>query len=437
MNSGRRTQSFHCELCGKDFSRKDILLRHRRLIHGKASTSSDGRRISCQNCIRQKLKCSRSSPCESCFSRGVECSFRTSSASHDLGPTETPIHSLDLNEHQSPGFPAHTTSLNASPRVPVSSISPIRLALSSDGRDVAHPLTDLPLVSEHPPSEAQDMISSNDVQSNSPQRSSVDNDFGLFSLPPESLTQQDLYQYDSNSMNMQPNGALMAQFSDTRGDTHLDTNNLDWDALLSWGTDWLGFDVEATITHTTLAQPNSMWQSIESPTKATSPPSLPQRPTENSMVFLFPDRDVPAAPLQQSQPTHGEETRSPNRDRRASNCSSTGEPSLLASLSAILFKSRLPSEITSPQYAAAVLHLERLITVYFAEFHANLPVIHKPTWDIMKSPTHLIASMACLGSTSYYKEKGLDNVSSLLAEICLRHLNKSVRDNALHTHSRY
>jgi hypothetical protein len=52
--------------------------------------------------------------------------------------------------------------------------------------------------------------------------------------------------------------------------------------------------------------------------------------------------------------------------------------------------------------------------------------MHKPTWELLDHPSHLIAALACLGSTSYHKKQGLDEESILLAEICLHHLNRTV-----------
>ncbi|KAF1817166.1 hypothetical protein P152DRAFT_478193 [Eremomyces bilateralis CBS 781.70] len=66
-----------------------------------------------------------------------------------------------------------------------------------------------------------------------------------------------------------------------------------------------------------------------------------------------------------------------------------------------------------------------MVTIYFAEFYPGLPVMHQATWNIAKCPTHLIAALACLGSTKYHRKKGLDAESSMLAEICFRHLNEA------------
>ena len=50
-------------------------------------------------------------------------------------------------------------------------------------------------------------------------------------------------------------------------------------------------------------------------------------------------------------------------------------------------------------------------------FYAVLPIVHVPTWDILRTPTALIAAMACIGSIFVDSSDAWEN-SLLLSEIC-------------------
>ncbi|KIW22529.1 uncharacterized protein PV07_12407 [Cladophialophora immunda] len=241
--------------------------------------------------------------------------------------------------------------------------------------------------------------------------------------PSEPQVQGEVYQFDPTLTGLQPHDLLMDQPLTPARQLDFRLYDFDWDSFAPWGIDWLGLDQDSSLTQSALPQPDPTWQSANSPALLSLQPAqqLPVAEGPSTIPLSSVNGLSPPTPVDQRS------NMSSYPGRRIVQSPSTTAPNLLESVGAVLSKTRLPSDISTPQHGAAVRHLEKLVNIYFAEFHPNLPVMHKPTWDISKSPTYLIAALACLGSTSYHKKRGLDEETSLLAEICLRHLNKAYR----------
>ncbi|KAF5345367.1 hypothetical protein D9758_008500 [Tetrapyrgos nigripes] len=65
-------RTHNCELCGAQFTRSDLLSRHKKGCNDETGRS---RRKSCVACTESKIKCDRQHPCGKCLSRGKECAF--------------------------------------------------------------------------------------------------------------------------------------------------------------------------------------------------------------------------------------------------------------------------------------------------------------------------------------------------------------------------
>ncbi|OAP55258.1 hypothetical protein AYL99_10231 [Fonsecaea erecta] len=246
--------------------------------------------------------------------------------------------------------------------------------------------------------------------------------FRLSRSPSEPQAQGEVYQFDSTLTDLQPHDLLMEQPLTPARQLDFRLQDFDWDSFAPWGIDWLGLDQGSSI-QAALPQLDPSWQSGNSPAR-------PRQQETQQLPVVEGQSTIPMSSVHGLSPPVPVDQRSnvsSYLERRPIQNPPTSTPNLLESVSAVLSKMRLPSDISIPQFSAAVRHLEKLVNIYFAEFHPNLPVMHKPTWDISTCPTYLIAALACLGSTSYHKKRGLDEESSLLAEICSRHLNKAYR----------
>ncbi|KAG6887725.1 hypothetical protein C0995_013319 [Termitomyces sp. Mi166 len=62
------------EICQAEFTRSDLLTRHKRTC-GDSTSVNRSRRKSCQACAESKVKCNLEYPCSKCTSRGRECIF--------------------------------------------------------------------------------------------------------------------------------------------------------------------------------------------------------------------------------------------------------------------------------------------------------------------------------------------------------------------------
>ncbi|KAG9316203.1 hypothetical protein JVU11DRAFT_2229 [Chiua virens] len=72
-------RSHRCDTCDAQFTRSDLLTRHKKTC-GDSSHANRTRRRSCQACADSKVKCDLQRPCSKCQARGKECVFVIRSA---------------------------------------------------------------------------------------------------------------------------------------------------------------------------------------------------------------------------------------------------------------------------------------------------------------------------------------------------------------------
>ena len=63
--------------------------------------------------------------------------------------------------------------------------------------------------------------------------------------------------------------------------------------------------------------------------------------------------------------------------------------------------------------------LKNSLELYFTEFHAVLPLVHVPTFQMTKVPTVTLAAMACIGAMYSDDQQGTEQSWSL-SEICIQ-----------------
>lgn len=361
------------------------------------------KKTSCQNCVRQKLKCSRSNPCDSCASRGIECTFECAPSPPDADVTTS---------HQQ--APAETQQSFRSPNgAPISDHCSGNLTTNLNGvtRQSQNPIDfeSLRYVESH--------LDGDQQQYHAAYPAAMEPRSCLLSASTKSPFEH-LAQLQSTVT--EPSGH--DNISTFSGDVLGAEVSIDWDAFAPLGIDWLNDDQLLPI-HNDTAQdmPPSLGQPMNGPRSSTFPE-----------VDLLTNSNCPPLPPQV------EDIR-PLNEMQGRNCTYTNGPATVRQ-SQKSFSTSLDSTVTtcirnalSGPYLPLQMdlltlqHLESMISVFFAEFYPGLPVMHRATFDIRKCPTYLIAALACLGSTKQNCKKGLDDTSIMLAEICSQHLNDTVR----------
>ncbi|KAK4071844.1 transcriptional regulator family: Fungal Specific TF and C2H2 zinc finger [Trichoderma harzianum] len=95
VRSHTKQRPFLCLVCGKGFSRQDLLKRHATIHHtqvlagGEPSRSArNGPRVhqACRSCAAKKLKCTDEKPCKRCRERGMSCEEQSEETSGTLPP---------------------------------------------------------------------------------------------------------------------------------------------------------------------------------------------------------------------------------------------------------------------------------------------------------------------------------------------------------------
>lgn len=69
----QRYGTFSCDLCDRIFTRKDVVQRHKKLVHFRPPKVKISKRRACTQCMTSKLKCTGGIKCENCIKRGIDC----------------------------------------------------------------------------------------------------------------------------------------------------------------------------------------------------------------------------------------------------------------------------------------------------------------------------------------------------------------------------
>ncbi|KAF8805042.1 hypothetical protein BYT27DRAFT_7243474 [Phlegmacium glaucopus] len=86
IRSHMNERTYHCETCEFQFTRSDLLARHKKTCGERRS-----RRKSCEACVKAKVKCNLQHPCQKCIVRGITCEFTNDPATmrNKLGAVRT------------------------------------------------------------------------------------------------------------------------------------------------------------------------------------------------------------------------------------------------------------------------------------------------------------------------------------------------------------
>jgi hypothetical protein len=94
---------------------------------------------------------------------------------------------------------------------------------------------------------------------------------------------------------------------------------------------------------------------------------------------------------------------------------------IVKSLIQLMSSSYLPEVDVSQDVSmmSAMELLKNSLELYFTEFHAVLPLVHVPTFQMTKVPTVTLAAMACIGAMYSDEQQGTEQSWSL-SEICIQ-----------------
>lgn len=90
-----------CTTCGRSFQRADVMKRHQRVCEAKASGMhlAATKKRACDFCVRQKKACSNTQPCLNCHSRSIECRYTFLAEGHQCMPATEQCDHCDVDSH--------------------------------------------------------------------------------------------------------------------------------------------------------------------------------------------------------------------------------------------------------------------------------------------------------------------------------------------------
>lgn len=426
---------YACDQCGRQFSRNDVLLRHLRTAHQATITRKRSAQKSCFRCVKKKLKCNRLHPCEPCVKSASTCKYPTedgNGAAEDMpvGKVESPT---QISPQISPEFTEeHHQSQNA-------------------------PFQNLEAYQNQPEANLALVHSTPSLMSNGAQRSIAPQAFNdgtpYFQPGPDTHSMEMISPEIVSFSNTSPTNAG-AEFNHpiTPFDGYLpgDFNYMPSHSapriigMVEGGVDWLNLEFDSPNN----GDMQNQYHAANIPPgypQPTMPTSLPDAlHNRNSQVIQAqmmqlrnqdskptPIKSIEAQPGAQQWPfdhTRNPETQKcrlpPLRDILTHGTVLSGEPDngeIVKSLIQVMSTSYLPELDTAldVNVISAMELLKNSLDLYFTEFHAVLPLVHVPTFQMTKVPTVTLAAMACIGAMYSDDQQGTEQSWSL-SEICIQ-----------------
>lgn len=427
-----RRDHFTCTECGRQFSRNDVLLRHLRTAHQAYISRKRTAQKSCFRCVKKKLKCDRDQPCLPCTKSGAACEYAIDESTTEAGTEAS----------------QETTEPNTADGLPVKE----QAMCENNGFDVSNPYQD-PASSHMPVLQANNVYIHTHPQSSAgPQAYSETAQYFQSTSdangPPIMTTDMTSFATmsptDGNATFTQPyiaceNAYLPAEFN------FFPSNSAPRIAgMAEGGLDWLGLELDSPNKSDARAQ--SMGQ-IYSPGSFQYLPNQPMMLGDSeALMGRLPSSH--AVGMQHSRPKDNmstaaqrtdsqtgtqqwpfDHTRNPEpqkhklpplRDILQGTITSSDSGSIIRSLVQLLSTPCLPDvESADMNMMSAMDVLKNSLDLYFTEFHAVLPLVHIPTFNMAQVPTVTLASMSCIGAMYSDDRQGTEQASSL-SEMCIQ-----------------
>lgn len=389
------------------------MLRHLRAVHQIQTPQRASARRSCLQCIRRKLKCDRTQPCQRCVNSRTHCEYQNDSTTLTyVSPNsmESPDGALNVIKDAA----EHTTQRHVVLEADQGRITP--------GQEGTLSLNDDNIQSTPEPfEESHTSVSDNGNPA-------------TFYADPVPFT--------GMSAQCGINGTLFTS----------PTEDLPLSLSLGYsGLDWLDFQLQDAII------PDEASTGIDF-----ADPSFMQVPTPHSRqdddknaetrirgiasaddIYTLNRMNGIAQPAHQQWPfDHNGETfpRSyqlpPLRDilQKTSMPTRGGNADILEEVANLLSSHYVPAldDSTYDCTKLSALHLlQQTINRFFIEFHPILPLVHVPTWSLFTCPTVLLTAMACIGAMLMEDSETLDKTMAF-SEICTRMLFFQVSSPHIH-----
>ncbi|KAI1611552.1 hypothetical protein EDD36DRAFT_409050 [Exophiala viscosa] len=429
-----RREHFSCTECGRQFSRNDVLLRHLRTAHQAYISRKRSAQKSCFRCVKKKLKCDRGQPCMPCSKSSVACEYANDDSSVDGEAQEEKIETdsqsvqqfQDSSICQNNTFDSPTAYQNQ-PTPQISLVQTNTVYMQTNGQKSAGVQTfneDAHFYHTGSESNVSNMMS-----------------LDMASYPNTSPT--DIATDYSQSF-MGYDGAFLS------GDMNFVPSNPGPRiiGMVEGGVDWLNLELDSPnngdITAQSIGQMYSPGNMQFMPNQSTMmngtdpmffgrnnnisdarvQPSRPPNPVNSSAKIIEPQASAQQWPFDHTRNPEPQKHRLPPlRDILQGTITSTsadsGDP--IRSLVQLLSNPLLP-ELDLSQDVSMVSAMDLLknsLELYFSEFHAVLPLVHIPTFNMAKIPTVTLAAMACIGAMYSDDRQGTEQSTSM-SEICIQ-----------------
>lgn len=425
-------EHFACTECGRQFSRNDVLLRHLRTAHQAYISRKRSAQKSCFRCVKKKLKCDRAQPCLPCTKSGIACEYVIEKSTNEA-EAEALQEKAEPNNLDSHQVKEQATGENNDFEVsnPYQGHVNSQLPVLQANNVYIHNHTQSSAAAEGYSDNTQYFQSTSDA--NGPAMMTTD----MASYAAMSPT-------DGTAAFTQPymacgNEYLPAEFN------FFPSNSAPRIAgMAEGGVDWLGLELDS---------PNNSDIRAQSLGQMYSPESFQYLPNQPMMLgdseALIGRFQSPSGPgLQQPRPKDStttaanstelqtgsqqwpfDHTRNPEpqkhklpplRDILQGTICSSDHGSPIRSLVQLLSPPYLPDvESADMSMMAAMDVLKTSLDLYLTEFHAVLPLVHLPTFQMAQVPTVTLAAMSCIGAMYSDDRHGTEQASSL-SEICIQ-----------------
>lgn len=99
-----QSQSYECPFCDRVFARNDTLRQHVRTLHRNKELQSSRAVQACNYCRSRRSRCNGQTPCDTCFQRGIQCSY-TQNSRRELKQTKNADGHMSSVASVEPGYP--------------------------------------------------------------------------------------------------------------------------------------------------------------------------------------------------------------------------------------------------------------------------------------------------------------------------------------------
>lgn len=407
--------SLQCPSCPRQFSRKDVLLRHLRVTHKSNTPAKRSAQQSCHRCVSKKLKCNRGQPCQSCKKAEARCAYPDHGALQAAGDADSDLEWKKTVGHRGQESAELIETCSQSPMAgSIQSVSNSNLVDPSLSAIYPSPISQQAVPSTVGNASSSplpfEMLEATALPAH---RNTNYSHVGPSQLPPMDTVETCFYPSTSQML----------------GSSELGIFNLDWLDLGTSNTmnfmhDYPSIDYNNQSIQPVPTVPSQWTQTNTLPTISAAAKHNFPLPSDGSEAQDRPGTATPMEqwPFDQSRtPLQHRRQRPSLREALRESLEHDGAPRSSKVLIQLLSGPYLPpySDLQDPDTAAILNSIRGYVDAFFAEFNPILPIIHAPSWRMTSCPTILLAAMACLGAMFCADTPEAAIHSKVLSDICL------------------